>query len=414
MLETYFESQLTLERLRCGPAGPHLDGFANWLDHKGYRCQTGRRLIRGASRFSTWAYSEGYTVCQCDEAILDLFRQYLTTARHLTYPCGKCTPIFIGARHFANFLRTTDVLTSPAPVAPELIQPPLLEEFKLWMRGQRGVVESTLNGYGRVIDDLLKHVGEKPEAFEAKQLRDFVLDHSSRYRIDHVKAVITSVRMFIRFLIAVGKCAPELEAALPTIAKWRLSTLPQYLQPDEVERIIAACDPSTVLGGRDRAMILLMARLGLRAGDVAALKLSDFQWQESSVIVSGKNRRATRLPLPQEVGEAVRDYVETHRPRLESDRVFISTHAPLAPISPKTVSQTAKRAIQRAGVQAPSYGAHIFRHSAATNLLRQGASLQVIGLVLRHESIETTAHYAKVDLDLLHDITMSWPEVEGC
>jgi site-specific recombinase XerD len=220
--------------------------------------------------------------------------------------------------------------------------------------------------------------------------------------------------MFLRFLVVAGKCEPGVEYAVPTIAEWRLSRLPKYLQPEEVERAIDACDLSTATGARDRAVVLLMARLGLRAGDVAALKLCDVKWEEATLVVSGKNRREARLPLPKDVGDAIRFYLENYRPRVENKEVFISHKAPLGSITYSTISRTARRTLERAGIDAPSYGAHVFRHSAATGLLRQGASLQTIGTLLRHDSIETTAHYAKVDVDLLKQVTMPWPGVETC
>ena len=181
-----------------------------------------------------------------------------------------------------------------------------------------------------------------------------------------------------------------------------------------MERGLATCDLTTAIGVRDRAVLLLLARLGLRAGDVAALQWRDIDWHAGTLCVAGKSQRATRLPLPQEVGEAMLTYVAQARPRVSSPHVFLTTLAPLRPLSPKAVTALVARALRRAQVACPHYGAHVLRHSAATTMLRQGVSLPSIGAVLRHASVETTAHYAKVDIDLLHIVARPWPEVLSC
>jgi integrase/recombinase XerD len=241
-----------------------------------------------------------------------------------------------------------------------------------------------------------------------------VLDRAGHQSIGSAKTVVTAVRMFVRFLIAVGQCPAGLDHALPPIAHWRLASLPKYLPAETVERVLATCDRTTSMGRRDWAVLLLLARLGLRAGDVAALQWSAIDWHEGTLCVTGKSRRATRLPLPQEVGEAMLAYVEQARPPVPHGQVFLTTRAPLRPLSTKAVTSIAARALHRAQVECPHYGAHVLRHSAATTMLRQGVSLPSIGAVLRHASVETTAQYAKVDVDLLHEVARPWPEVRSC
>jgi site-specific recombinase XerD len=165
---------------------------------------------------------------------------------------------------------------------------------------------------------------------------------------------------------------------------------------------------------RDKAIVLFLARLGLRAGDVANLQLHDIDWSQGTFRVMGKSRREAKLPLPQDVGDAVLDYLHRARPSVKTPYVFIRVIAPWTPITRCVVQHAAGEAIQRAGVETPSFGAHVLRHSAATALLRQGASLQVIGEVLRHRSVDTTAHYAKVDTGLLQEVTMPWPGAPSC
>jgi site-specific recombinase XerD len=282
------------------------------------------------------------------------------------------------------------------------------------MRMHRGTTETTLRNYSPIVSDLLTTLGERPQQLEAKGLRAFVIERARRHGKAAAKKVVTATRMFVRFLIVTERCAPGLDGAIPSIAMWRLATLPQYLPADDLEHVVTACDPSTPLGARDRAIILLMARLGLRARDVAGLRLRDLNWQESTLVVCGKSRRETRLPLPQEVGDTLLHYLAEARPPIHADTIFLTIMAPWKPISRHVVSQTAARAIHRADITAPTTGARVFRHSAATAMLRQGASLQTIGDILRHTSIETTAHYAKVDTRLLGHVVKPWPEDISC
>lgn len=299
-------------------------------------------------------------------------------------------------------------LSTPVPTEPEL-----LIDFRRWMATHRGTTAATLNNYQPIIIELLNTVGDQPEHYQAEALRTFVLDRASRFGIGRAKNVVTAVRMFLRYLIAMGRCVPGLDDAIPTIAHWRLATLPKYLSAEAVEQIIASCDRSTPLGVRDRAVVLLLARLGLRAGDVAGLTLAAIDWQAGTLQVAGKNRRETRLPLPQEVGDAVLDYLE-QRAEVNNAQIFITAVAPLRPLSYHTVGQIVARAIHRAGVKAPSHGAHVLRHSLATAMLREGLTLPTIGSVLRHASIETTAIYAKVDVNQLRQVAQPWPEVTSC
>jgi integrase/recombinase XerD len=210
----------------------------------------------------------------------------------------------------------------------------------------------------------------------------------------------------LRFLIAEGRCAAGLDAAIPVLAHWRLSSLPRYLQSDEVERVIAACDPALPVGKRDRAILLLLARLGLRAGDIVQLRQRDIDWKGAWISVAGKGRRETRLPLTQEVGHAIVDYLQDGRFRTDTDTLFVRSRAPFRAFrSHCAISVIVERAMRRAGVTCPSRGAaHLLRHSAATSMLRQGASLQDIAVILRHRSIETTQIYAKVDVTALRQI----------
>jgi site-specific recombinase XerD len=194
---------------------------------------------------------------------------------------------------------------------------------------------------------------------------------------------------------------------------WRLAKLPRYLADAEVVRIVEACDRDSTVARRDRAMMLLLARLGLRASDVVGLRLDDIEWTQGRLRVVGKGRRETRLPLPQDVGDAILAYLETERPAVSTDHVFLTARPPLRPIGVSGLRDVVTRAIERADIQLPSRGTHVLRHSLATRLLRDGATLDTIGAVLRHRDVNTTAIYAKVDVRLLGQLAQPWPGAEG-
>jgi site-specific recombinase XerD len=414
MLTTYLKTPRTLEHYRSGLAGPHLDAFTGWLEAQRYQSRRIRHLLRGAHRFSCWAHSTGFSLQALDGQALEAYGHHLQEIKRLRYPSGRYSHLFVGARHLVRFLETRGVVAPATSILPPPSEPALLGTFRQWMQTHRGTTQATLNGYRLTITALLQTLGDQPECWTARALRAFVLERARQGGMGRAKTVVTAVRMFLRVLIAIGRCPPGLDHALPTIAHWRLATLPKYLPAETVERVLATCDLATPRGVRDRAVLLLLARLGFRAGDVAALQWRDIDWQDGTLCVVGKSRRATRLPLPQDVGEAMLTYLEYQRPRVPHTQVFLTTIAPLRPLRAKAVTAIAARALHRAQVDSPTHGAHVLRHSAATQMLRQGASLPSIGALLRHASVETTAHYAKVDVVLLQEVARPWPEVTPC
>jgi len=411
MLEHYFRSHGRIEALREGPQGALLEGFAEELCQTGYEKVAAQQRIRGAEHLLRWAEREGIPISDVTESLLERFHQHLEWCR-----CPGFGPIrlgsFKGGRLFVDYLRSTGSLT--ASVEPNQ-DPPLLVAFRQWMSQQRGTCDGTLYHYGLSIRALLRRLGEDPRRFDAQSLRQFVLETSQQSGWARTKTYTTALRMFLRFLIAEGKCDASLEAAIPVLAHWRLSSLPRYLLPEDVERVIASCDLGTPLGRRDRAMLLLLARMGLRAGDIVTLRLDDIDWKEAAVRVCGKGRLETRLPLTQEVGDAVVGYLNAGRPCTDTDALFLRACAPFRALTSSSVSAMVAQAMRRAGVTCPSRGAaHVLRHSVASGMLRHGASLQEIAVVLRHRSVETTEIYAKVDVNALQRIAQAWPEVEPC
>jgi integrase/recombinase XerD len=412
MLDTHLRSPVTRRRLRSGPGADHIDSFADWLHRHGYKPTTIDTTLRSLAGWTDWIRAAGFILDDL-QAGLDTCTTELRARPHARHCRGPNRNSLTSAALFIRFLREQGVLPQPvAPPSPADLWP-ILGEFRSWQRQHRGLTEASLDVYQGVLMGFLDTLGDDPHAYTAEVLRSFVLERAGRHRISRAKTIVVAVRAFLRFLGATGRCAPGMEHAVPGFASWQLSSVPKFLVAEDVARVIASC-PGDGHGPRDKAVILLLARLALRAGEVARLRFSDIDWTSGEITIIGKGRRQERLPLPQEVGVAILGYLRCSRPLLQVPEVFTSNVAPVRPLSRAAVTHIVRSALRRAGVKAPINGAHVLRHSAATSMLRQGASLAGVGAVLRHRSPRTTAHYAKVDFGLLSEIAQPWPEAPSC
>jgi site-specific recombinase XerD len=415
MLERYFKRDQALRRLRAEPTGRYIDDFAETLHTKGYGVWAAQAYLRGAAHLGIWMKRQGFSVTKLDEEVIRVFARHLPSCHCLGKNRGIYDDAVIGSHHFVDHLRDTGVIPPGAPLE-KLPLPTIIDGFERWMRQHRGVCESTLTAYRLILTKLVVAVGETPVNYNAHVLRRGVELQTSRCGRSWAKLVITTVRMFLRYLAIHNLCDSALVDALPTIAHWKRASCPNYLSKEEVEKLIVACNPATAEGARDRAVILLLVRLGLRAGDIVHLRHADIDWQHGAVHVSGKGRRHSVLPLPQDVGDAILNYVEHWRPDVRDEHVFLRANAPFVPLaSSSAVSSLVNRAARRARLSASRIGAHILRHTAASLMLRKGVSLEAIGRLLRHQSVDTTVLYAKVDVEMLSEIAQPWPgEVAPC
>ena len=415
MLEKYFSAPKTLGCLRGGPSGPHVDGFACSLDQDGYSHASAVRYLRAAAHLGRFLQHKGDTLAHVNSITLEAFRRHLPRCRCPMSNGGKANHhVFFGAKRFHAYLVQAGICKSDPVLKPPNPDAPLVASFRDWFQKHRGVVEPTLRLYCRDATDLVNTLGEDLSRWNALRIRTFLLDRAHQGGKSTAAKLITSMRAFLRYLSFRGLCRIDLSQAVPALAHWRLASLPRCLTAEEVDRLIGACEGSSTACVRDRAIILLLVRLGLRAGDVARLSLSDIEWQSGTLRVSGKGRYEVRLPLPQDAGDALLRYLEG-RPKVSStDRVFIRSIAPFkASVSGHCVSGVVRRALRRAGIAAALKGAHLLRHTAATEMLRHGVPLDQIGLVLRHRSIDVTAYYAKVDVALLKQVAQPWPGVNS-
>lgn len=392
----YPRRPIVADRLRW--LAPHIGGFRIWLEQRGYRAATIVEIVRLLSHWAEWARAAGFEFATIEAGF---------AASTAVLKAGKAAGTPLGAaRLFIASLRATGTL-QPEPRAPlpEEIWP-VLAAYGRWMREQRGIAESTLASRWGILIDLLEVLGDDTAGYTAGAVRAFVQMRAAPHGRARAQTIASITRSFLRYLVAVGQCPPGLDHAVPNFANWRLAATPRFLTAPDITRVLDACNGEDRL--RDRAIILLLVRLGLRASEAAQLSFPQIDWTAATLTVIGKTRREERLPLPQEVGDALVAYIERARPREATDRVFLTKIAPVVPLGRTAVKCLVRRALDRAHVISPHRGAHVLRHSAATAMLGSGASLAGVGAVLRHRSPSMTAHYAKVDFGLLSEIAQPW------
>jgi site-specific recombinase XerD len=294
----------------------------------------------------------------------------------------------------------------------------LIEAYEEQQRRTRGLRDQTLRGYGRFVRLFIRSaLGDDPIGpcdISPSDVIEFVGSMRGRFSPGSMKSLCTALRSFFRFLQAEGFCDERLEAAIPTVAHWQLSTLPRYLCDEQLERVLEHLDVSTSCGYRDRAIVLCLSTLGLRPGELAALRLEDIDWRHGTIQVRArKTGRDALLPLPREVGRAVVAYLRKERPPTDERRVFVQHRGSRRgePISRSAVSGVAVRALRRAEVEPPLAGAYVFRHTVASRMVRRGASLKEVADFLGHRCLDTTTIYAKLDLPALREVALPWPEV---
>lgn len=419
-LSAFFSPQ-GCELLRRQPLGEFLDEFVDVRFAAGYCSLTIERSIGPALHLGAWLRRRGLTLAMVDGHLLDRFRRHLRRCRcrrQTAVPPGprssgrgrRCPArrgvVMVEVLHFVEHLRLRGVVP-PEPRPPLL---PLVAEFDLWMRQHRGSAERTRSDYRPFAAAFVdSRRGRRWSHLDAKTVRFYVIEECKKLTPARRLVFVRALRMFMRFLVATGRCSSHLDRSVPSMPHWRLATMPRYLDEDVIERIIASRPMKTLTGVRDRAVLLLLARLALRAGDVRGLRLSDIDWARGQLRVVGKLRRPTWMPMPQDVGDAILAYLRM-RQRCQHEQVFLCIQPPYRPLGATSVRGICQRAIDELGVKAPSKGAHLFRHSAAATLIRHGATLDDVGRLLRHASRESTAVYAKVAIGALRRIAQPWPE----
>lgn len=387
------------------PLTVQLQRFSALLMEQGYADETVRWKVKRITDFRQWLKQRGVAVADLDEKRVKAFLK-----RHHQERRGDLRTL----QQFLDQLRRQKVIPARSLPCDRSPLARLLSRYEIHLRTERGLVAHTIEQYQSFVR---KFLGERfrgrpllLKALKASDISDFVLRHTPNMNVKRAQLMTTAFRSFLRFLFQKGELGADLAAAVPTVANWRLSTVPKYLSSEEVKRVLKACDRRTASGRRDYAILLLLARLGLRAGEVVALQLDDLNWRAGEILVRGKGLFHDRMPLPSEVGKALASYLRRDRPACQTRRVFVCMKAPRRGFAnPSTLTTIVRRALARADLHPTFKGAHLLRFSLATSMLRSGATMGEIAEILRHRTLQTTEIYAKVDFQGLRSLAHPWP-----
>ena len=400
---------VVLSRPLEGPLSSHITAFAQWARDQGYAWASRYRQVLLAACFSRWLGQQRISVRLVSAE---------HTARYLRWRVCR-VKIHRGdaaaLRQLVEFLRHKGVIP-PKKLPPVRLSPVEHETqaFETYLRNERMLADATIAYYvpftrGFLADRFGKGRVTLSQLCAGDVVR-FVQRQAPRLHVKRAKQLTTALRSFLHYARYRGDIALDLAAAVPTVANWSMSSIPRAIPADAVRQLLASISRRTAVGRRDYAILLVLARLGFRASEVVRLELDDIDWDAGQVSVRGKGGYRTALPLPADVGEAIAAYLRHGRPPSPCRRVFLRARAPIRGfLGPSAIASVVRDALVRAGVSAPTKGAHQFRHGLATQMLRHGASLTEIGEVLRHRSPETTQIYTKVDLEALRTLALPWP-----
>lgn len=388
-----------------GPLKEFGPGFVGELERLGYSPIGATLQVRLMARVSSWMQAESLVLGGLSDEVVERFLAERRAAGHRDYVSARAMAPLLA------YLRELGVVPSASPVQPSTRAGMLGERFRGYLTVERGLARGTVTGYVDAVKPFLAGLDEDGldlGELTAGRVTAFVVARCPGQSRGAAKMTVTALRSLLGFLHVEGLIAESLIGAVPSAASWRLSGLPRFLEPEQARALLDSCDSQTATGRRDLAILTLLLRLGLRAGEVAGLRLEDLDWRAGELVVVGKGRRSERLPLPVDVGEAIIGYLRDGRPDSALDRtVFIRVKAPHQRLTTGGVTQVVVAAGRRAGLG--QIHAHRLRHTAATSMLRAGAPLREIGQVLRHREQLSTAIYAKVDRGALSSLARPWP-----
>jgi len=402
-------SQVVLSQTPKGPLAGYLGVFAESLAGQGYSRYSLHRQVSLAAGFSRWLEQNAVGVRGIGS---DHPARYL---RYRARRLRRCSGDDAALRHLIELLRSKGTIPSEkTPVRRLTSVERYAEAYKQYLLEVRALAQPTIINYVPFVRSFLEdRFGRGRVTLSrlcAGDVVGFVQRQALRLHPKRAKLMTAALRSFLRYARYLGEVTLDLAAAVPIVANWSMTSIPRAISEDHVRQLLASIDRHTAIGRRDYAVVLLLARLGLRSGEVAFLELDDIDWQTGSLSVRGKGAQRLELPLPAEVGGAIAAYLRHGRPPSSSRRVFLRAKAPICGFQGASgVGSIVRHSLRRAGIDAPTTGAHQFRHGLATRMLRQGASLSEIGEVLGHRHPQTTKIYAKVDLEALRSLALPWP-----
>ncbi len=389
----------------AGALSVHRKGLWKALLALQYSPLSARNLLRVAAHLSRWLDEQRLGLEELTHERIESFFDDRRRAGYVQFLTAQ------SLHPMLSYLETVGAIALPAIAArapTELDR--LTDEYRIYLVRERGLSVTSVRAYGDDAQRFLRmNLGQAPNLaqLQASDVSRYVVEMSSRYSTGRTKYIVTVLRSLLRYLYLRGHLTVDLSGAIPAVAGWRLRGLPKALDSGQVRELLRSADRRRATGRRAYAVLLLMLRLGLRQGEVAALTLDDIDWQQGEILIRGKGPREDRLPLPADVGDALAGYLRHGRPQTTAREVFLSVRAPHSPLGSSGIGALVCRVMKRAGLPAPN--AHRLRHTAATEMLRVGASLDEIAQVLRHRSHDTTAIYTKVDRHQLRRVTRPWP-----
>jgi site-specific recombinase XerD len=398
-------------RIDSGSTATFLDRFAEHLLESGYAIATAKNLLLLVASFGRWLSAKGLGM---DAGGDDCLERFLVDRRQQGYAKHSAAA---NLRGFLAFLRAQGTIPPMAPGTPSPIDS-VGQAYSRYLAQERGLSPCAVANYLPIVRRFLAWRFENgPLSFgelRTVDLHGFLTQDTRRYAPGRAKLTVTALRSFLKWLLVCGEIPSRLDQAIPGVPGWRLATLPKAIEPREVEHMLRSCRRRTIVERRDFAILLLLARLGLRAHEVVAMTLDDIEWDTPAIIVRGKGGRQDRLPLPHDAGDAIAAYLLTGRPQCSTRTLFIRSKAPLRGFAnSSSISTIVRRALARAELHPPRTGAHALRHGLACSMLSHGATLPEIGEVLRHRSLDTTGIYAKVHLEALAPLAQEWPLAGG-
>lgn len=407
-VSAFFKCKKTIARLHTGPLGVYMKAYAEHLIAEGHCYQSGARNIRVAADYSAWLASKKYKVTDVNEASILKYEKFRQKNRH---------PFLSDHAALIRLLIVLRALNATA--AATIVLDPLsqiIQDFEQHLMQNHGLCETSVIRHRIPLRKFLWQCCPDGvscfSSLRGQDVRQFLVQHAHDQSPSSAKNMCWTLRAFARYLLYKGYTTYNLSSAVPSIRRWSLTTLPEHLSSNQIQKVLNSCDTSSAVGLRDYAVLMLLSRLGLRANEIALLKLDDINWHAGNLNIRGKGRTLIALPLLREVGAALSDYLQNARPKTDSRSVFVRSLAPHSQFASSAgISQIAKAALLRAELTLKHKGTHIFRHSLATNLLQAGASLSEIGQLLRHKSHDSTRIYAKVNIDGLRALAMPWPGV---
>ncbi|MGA3006925.1 MAG: site-specific integrase [Opitutaceae bacterium] len=390
-----------------GPLSPYIGQYIDLIRAQGYVSRSIRYHLSLLIYFDGWLTRTRHGLREVDERLIAKFLDRRVRAEwvHVSAPATM--------RRLLAMLRG---LGAVPPAATVVLTPArqLTKNYERFLVEERALSLQTVAAWTPFVGRFLSgKFGDGPlslPGLKASDVTVFIQRHARRHGSSYARKLVASMRSFLRYLHYKGLNNDDLARAVPKVARWSLSTLPKHLLAAQVKRVLDCCERRTALGRRNYAILLLLARLGLRAGEIIGLTLDDLDWENCRITVRGKGGRSAQLPLPADVSRAIARYLRQDRPRCDSRSVFIRDYAPIGGLTRATsIAKIVLCGLRNAGVVSARKGAHLLRHSLATDMLRRGASLDEIGEILRHKSPDTTAIYAKVDVGALRSLALAWP-----